>query len=103
MNGEITFTTRPLSREEIDIITDAEFEHTDKVMFQTPKGKKVTFVKERLGEWLFHKDVGKLSGIVYSEYHTCSVCGERAIEDGDWEDVLSDFCPNCGARMKEPI
>lgn len=54
---------------------------------------------ERIGSWILHKNVGEFSGIVYRKYHCCSVCGERAIEDGDWYEVLSNYCPNCGARM----
>ena len=55
---------------------------------------------ERIGSWILHKNVGEFSGIVYRIYHCCSVCGERAIEDCDWYEVLSNYCPNCGAKMK---
>ena len=33
----------------------------------------------------------------------CSVCGERSdyyLSGTIWIDELSNFCPNCGARMK---
>ena len=39
---------RQLTPEEIDLITDAEFERTPKIIFTTPKGKEVVFIKESL-------------------------------------------------------
>ena len=36
--------------------------------------------------------------------HICPKCGERALEKLVWidtvEEVLSNFCPNCGADMR---
>ena len=38
-------------------------------------------------------------------HHVCSECDEWAIttidEDGEEIDILSNFCPNCGADMRE--
>lgn len=31
--------------------------------------------------------------------YICSECGTDAIYDCNYEYVLSDYCPNCGARM----
>lgn len=31
----------------------------------------------------------------------CSICGKEAII-ANWQCILSDYCPNCGARMIEP-
>ena len=39
---------RQLTAEEIELITDAEFERTPKVIFTTPKGKEVVYIKESL-------------------------------------------------------
>ena len=33
-------------------------------------------------------------------YHACDNCWQQALEK-DGEEVLSDFCPNCGADMRE--
>ena len=33
-------------------------------------------------------------------YHVCEKCWEQALER-DGEEVLSDFCPHCGAKMEE--
>ena len=33
-------------------------------------------------------------------YHVCEKCWKQALER-DGEEVLSDFCPNCGADMRE--
>ena len=32
-------------------------------------------------------------------YTRCSVCGKMAIYDKYGQEVESDFCPNCGAKM----
>ena len=34
-----------------------------------------------------------------SFYTHCSVCGNMAIYDKYGQDVESDYCPNCGAKM----
>ena len=36
----------PLTKEEWDMLTDAELEHTDEITFHTPKGKEIVFVKK---------------------------------------------------------
>ena len=50
---------------------------------------------ERVGEWIFKDNDGGFAG----EYH-CGNCGKRAEVDlyGEW--ILSNYCPNCGARME---
>ena len=30
----------------------------------------------------------------------CSICGMDALTEGDYRQVRSDYCPNCGARMQ---
>lgn len=46
MNDTFSFTLEsPLTKEQINLITDAEFEHTDRIWFDTPKGKHIEFVK----------------------------------------------------------
>ena len=46
MNDTFSFTLEsPLTEEQINLITDAEFEHTDRIWFDTPKGKHIEFVK----------------------------------------------------------
>ena len=32
--------------------------------------------------------------------HYCSVCGNDAYADEEGKDILSDFCPHCGADMR---
>lgn len=31
--------------------------------------------------------------------HECSLCGKPALLDGNEKEVLSPWCPNCGAKM----
>lgn len=33
-------------------------------------------------------------------YHYCSECKEQAYADEFGEELLTNYCPNCGARMK---
>lgn len=54
---------------------------------------------EKKGKWVEHEDQ-KWGGVWY----TCSNCNQDALYDTDvyniWRQKLSDFCPNCGARME---
>ena len=51
MSDTFSFTLKsPLTEEQINLITDAEFEHTDRIWFDTPKGKHVEFVKA--SQWI---------------------------------------------------
>ena len=82
------------------IDADAEFEHSDTIWFDTPKGKRIEFRKVVKGEWLDEEyDIGEC-------FATCSVCGEISqgnAEDNGWgyNYSFSKYCPNCGARMGE--
>lgn len=44
----------------------------------------------RKGRWI-NKDVGWV----------CSECGADAMTEGDYRQVRSNYCPNCGAKMDE--
>ena len=33
-------------------------------------------------------------------YHKCSACDEQALQDDFEQEVLSEFCPHCGAKME---
>lgn len=48
----------------------------------------------RHGRWI---DV--YGGRYANAKYICSCCGKRAHSD-DWKWELSDFCPNCGAKMR---
>ena len=54
-----------------------------------------TIVEERkTGYW--QSDV-----VAMRMVYTCSVCGERSLyEEEDYDPVLSNYCPNCGAKME---
>lgn len=41
------------------------------------------------GRWVYGEDVGI----------QCSVCGADACTEGDYRQVKSRYCPNCGAKM----
>ena len=61
------------------------------VVYCDPERFKVVFEDDQpSGEWI--------EGIV--GYHYCSKCQNYALEDEDDEEALSNFCPNCGVKMK---
>ena len=52
-------------------------------------------VQERLkGRWLVKHDE------IFADMHFCSRCGELANVDLYGEEILSAYCPNCGAKME---
>lgn len=61
--------------------------------------KLPTAQPERTGKWI------KPTGMMPPEYngvYRCSECGEIAMRD--WKrhcQTLTNYCPNCGAKMKE--
>lgn len=57
------------------------------------------------GEWEKHKRAILHAGAkeyVGGEYHECSNCKQEAevLQAGGGCELLSDFCPNCGADMR---
>ena len=46
------------------------------------------------GEWIEHRQFNPI-GCFYSEYE-CSNCHDDVWQKTEWQ-----FCPNCGARMRE--
>lgn len=49
------------------------------------------------GEWLSWKEADNF--IPSSDRHECSVCHDAAQVLVNGLELLSDYCPNCGARM----
>lgn len=35
----------------------------------------------------------------WADMYVCSICGRRALTDGDYRWELSKYCPHCGAEM----
>jgi ribosomal protein S27AE len=85
----------PITDEQWKIITDAELEHSDEIVFTTPSGKKVMYAKVRHGKWI-KENIVLTSLPPKSRWH-CSECG--SIRDGYDGSVLTPYCPNCGARV----
>lgn len=56
--------------------------------------KEVPSADRPQGEWIYTDDD------VFAGEYTCSNCNKRAEVDlyGQW--ILSNYCPNCGCRMK---
>ena len=50
------------------------------------------------GEWIHNPDYES-----WAEMYVCSVCNRNALTSGDYRHELSDYCPNCGAKMDGDI
>lgn len=50
-------------------------------------------VNEHRGEWIYDPDPIRIIGLSDMFVWKCSDCGKHAI-------ITTDFCPNCGAKMK---
>lgn len=51
----------------------------------------------RRGKWVWNGDT-----LDWERLHYCSECKKYALRDTDGKyEVLSDFCPSCGADMRE--
>lgn len=48
----------------------------------------------RHGRWVYNEDYEE-----WAEKYVCSVCNRNALTDGDYRHELTDYCPNCGAKM----
>ena len=46
------------------------------------------------GKWVHNENYES-----WSEKYICSVCHRNALSDGDYRHTLSNYCPNCGAKM----
>lgn len=46
------------------------------------------------GWWIHNPDYES-----WAEKYICSVCNRNALTDGDYRHKLSNYCPNCGAKM----
>lgn len=46
-------------------------------------------VEVRHGKWVCGEDVNM----------QCSICGHDAYTEGDYQQVKTSYCPNCGAKM----
>ena len=55
---------------------------------------KNNYVKQSEGKW-----IDQYQGMYANQLYKCSVCGETAFHD-DQRWFLTNYCPNCGARMK---
>lgn len=70
-------------------ITRADYKMIDAVLFEFP-----TIEERKKEEWIVvHDDV-------FADTYYCSECKEPPLCDGT-KYILSDFCPNCGADMRE--
>ena len=58
----------------------------------------VDAVPVRHGKWLPKHHY--IAGYEFVSGHICSECGNDAL-NAEGDDFLTDYCPNCGARMDE--
>lgn len=93
MDDKFTFTLKnPITDEQWDKITDADFVHTDRIWSETKNGK-VEFLRaseqpeRKSGRWIDAQ----------YPFSKCSICECYF----DTANNIGNFCPNCGAKMEE--
>jgi len=89
--GEIELTlTEPITAGQLAKISDAEYEHTDRIWIVTPSLKHIEFVKMRTAKKVayFHGEGSALGILSYS----CEACGYHVKEH-------DAYCAGCGARF----
>lgn len=109
IEGTIELTLNsPITEEQWDVITDVDFDNTDKISFHTKHGKEVEFVKRIRGRWIHMSDSD-------GDYYCCSQCGEElprySLETATWDNPFpqrqsvneTNFCPNCGSDNREEV
>ncbi len=95
---ELTLNS-PITEEQWDAIADVDFENTDRIWFRTKHGKEVEFVKHIRGKWLIDPLCSTTNDIYQvCRYLRCSECDHQ--EPWPWL-TRRNFCPNCGADMRE--
>ena len=80
-------------------IIDIEQDYYEIIKYNIEQGQKykpweiiansIPYEERPQGEWIARND----------ETHYCSNCRGDAI-DGDFDEILTTFCPHCGAEMK---
>ena len=78
--------------------------NTSKLLDWINKQPTADVVEVKHGEW---KD--KYGGKYHNKLYVCSLCGEKALHGYYMNElyqvkdrqVLTDYCPQCGAKMKE--
>ena len=75
MTGEFTLNS-PLTKEDWDKITDVELEHTKKIWFATPSGKRVEYIPMSV--------IDNIRAEIQKKYAGCSIC--EWFEDYDYEE-----------------
>lgn len=61
------------------------------ILVGTPTADVVEVVH---GEWV--DDTGQLDSV---KQYKCSNCGKKPIVNMNWVTILSNYCPDCGAKM----
>ena len=91
---ELTLNS-PLTEEQMDAITDVDFDHTNRIWFHTKNGKTVEFIKQKHGKW-------KAASEDLIICTSCK-CGFLLPYPNRIEEAKTvygwNFCPNCGAQM----
>lgn len=52
---------------------------------------------QKTGKWITKSDTNPY---YTTWWYECSECGQRPLQDGYEQEVLSDYCPTCGSRME---
>lgn len=90
--GTISIKLSELTQGETVDLRDIQLEDLQKRVGILEEQIKTFKAEPKHGRWIESWD---------GKWHNCSVCGGIPPFNFKGEDLLTDFCPNCGARMYE--
>lgn len=90
----------PITKEQWELLTDENLEHSDTMWFDTPNGNHFEYKKVRNGKWIERK-VSSTNADIEFQSARCSVCNRYHTTPYLYSFYLDNFCPNCGARMEQ--
>ena len=64
-------------------------QYADAVLTHIQQAPAADVAEVRHGRWVYGED----------DNIQCSICGHDAYTEGDYRQVKTNYCPNCGARM----
>ena len=73
----------------LTIVDPMVAQYADAVLMHIQQAPAADVAEVRHGGWVYRED----------DNIQCSICGHDAYTEGDYRQVKTNYCPNCGARM----
>ena len=73
------------------------FDENERDAYHTLSEAIEALQEQKTGKWITKSDTNPY---YTTWWYECSECGQKPLRDEYWQEVLSDYCPNCGTRME---